>query len=78
MGLAPRSDPLSVAARLLVSAPEMGLPGLRAVTEKELRGAAAGHLLWLQRALSWVALSAGVVGVVALASALSSGGGAPV
>ena len=55
----------------------MGLPGLRAVTEKEVRTAAAGHLLGLYRALSWVALSAGVVGVVALARALSSGGGAP-
>ena len=43
------------------------------MTEKELRGAAAGHLLWLQRALSWVALSTGFVGVVALASALGSG-----
>ena len=51
----------------------MGLPGLRAVTGRDARTAAAGHLLVLQRALGWVALSTGVVGVVAPASALGSG-----
>ena len=71
--LAPGSDPQAVAARLLASAAGMGWPGLRAVTERDLRPAAAGHLLVLQRALSWVALSTGLVGVVALASALGSG-----
>lgn len=71
--LTPGSDPQAVAARLLARAAGMGWPGLRAVTERDLHRAAAGHLLVLQRALSWVALSTGVVGVVALASALGSG-----
>ena len=71
--LTPGSDPQAVAARLLASAARMGLPGLRAVTERDVRHAAAGHLLLLQQALGWVALSTGMVGVVALASALGSG-----
>ena len=50
----------------------MGLQGLRAVIERDVHTAAAGRLLVLQRALSGVALITGVVGVVALASALGS------
>ena len=42
------------------------------MTENEVRTAAVGHPLALQRALSRVALSTGVVGVVALDSALDS------
>ena len=47
-------------------------PGARVVTEADLRGAAARHVQVLQRALSWVGLGTGLVGLVALASALGS------
>ena len=47
-------------------------PAARVVTEADLRGAAAGHVQVLQRALSWVGLGTGLVGLVALASALGS------
>jgi len=70
--IAPGSDSQAVAERLLARAAHLSMDGMRAVTERDLRTAAAGHLLVLQRALSWVALSTGLVGVVALASALGS------
>lgn len=47
-------------------------PGARVVTEADLRGAAARHVQVLQRALSWVGMGTGLVGLVALASALGS------
>jgi hypothetical protein len=72
LGLAPGVDVQSLAARLATEAAALGLPSFRAVTERDLRHAAAGHLLVLQRALAWVALGTGLVGLVALASALGS------
>jgi putative ABC transport system permease protein len=72
LGLEPGADPQAVAAHLVANAADQGLPGLRTVTERDLRQSTAGHLLVLQRALLWVALGTGLVGVVALASALGS------
>jgi putative ABC transport system permease protein len=73
LALRPGSDAQAVAKRLAAAASGAGLAGLRAVTERDLRPAAAGHLLVLERTLAWVALGTGLVGLVALGSALDSG-----
>jgi predicted lysophospholipase L1 biosynthesis ABC-type transport system permease subunit len=68
LALRPSADPEATVARLAQQ-----LPAMRATLEADQRRAGSNHLLVLQRALAWVAIGTGVVGLVALASALGSG-----